>query len=255
MQRFTGQVVIVTGGGSGIGSACVHRFAAEGASVAVADRNGDAAAETAARVRRDGGIAEPFTVDVTDSEAVDATVRRIVAELGEISVLVNNAGIHSTHLVHRLTNAEWQRMLDVNLSGSFYFARAAQESMVRRRSGRIVNLTSQAAIGTERGFVHYAAAKAGVMGLTRSLALDLGRFDITVNAVGPGHVESPLTHHLAETAGIPYEDIKAEQIRRNALPRVAQPEDLAGVISFLASEDARHVTGQVIWVTGRPNGA
>jgi 3-oxoacyl-[acyl-carrier protein] reductase len=255
VRRFEDKVVVVTGGGGGIGRACAARFAAEGARVAVVDRDHATAAEAVSDVRSAGGTAESFVVDITDSAAVDSCAEAIVHSLGEIDVLVNNAGVHSTALIHKITDDEWRRMLDINLSGSFFFARAAQASMVKQRAGRIVNVTSQASIGTERGFVHYAAAKAGVMGMTRSLALDLGPFGITVNAVGPGHVETPLTHHLAEAAGMDYADIRAEQIRRNAVPRVAQPEDLAGVISFLASDDARHMTGQVLWVTGRPNGA
>lgn len=255
MRRFEDRVVVVTGAGGGIGRACAERFAREGARVAVVDRDIESASATVGAVTEAGGRAAPFIVDITESAAVNACVDSVVSSLGEIDVLVNNAGVHSTALIHKISDAEWQRMLDVNLSGSFYFARAAQASMVRQRTGRIVNVTSQASIGTERGFVHYAAAKAGVMGLTRSLALDLGPFNVTVNAVGPGHVETPMTHRLAETAGIDYEEIRAEQVRRNAVPRVGQPEDLAGVITFLASDDARHVTGQVLWVTGRPNGA
>lgn len=252
-MRFAEKVVIVTGGGSGVGRATSLRFAAEGAHVAIADANESAAREVAAEINAlcQSAIAAP--VNVADSGAVDECVAEVVSALGPVSILVNNAGVHGTNLIHATTDDEWNRMLAVNLSGSFYFARAAQKSMVEQRAGKIVNVSSQAALGTERGFVAYSAAKAGVLGLTRSLALDLGPFGINVNAVGPGHVETPLTHRLAEERGITYESIRDEQIKKNALKRVAQPEDIAGVIAFLASEDARHVTGQVIYVTGRPN--
>jgi 3-oxoacyl-[acyl-carrier protein] reductase len=252
-MRFAGKVVIVTGGGSGVGRACALRFASEGASVALADANGEAAESVAAEITALGHTALAATVNVADSAAVDSCVDSIVERLGPVSILVNSAGISHTNLVHLTTDDAWARMLAVNLSGSFYFARAAQRSMVTQRSGKIVNVSSQAALGTERGFVAYSSAKAGVQGLTRALSLDLGPLGINVNAVAPGHVESPLTHNLADEYGISYESIRDEQVQKNAIKRVAQPEDIAGVITFLASDDAIHVTGQVIYVTGRPN--
>lgn len=252
-MRFNEKVVIVTGGGSGVGRATSLRFAAEGAHVAIADANENAARDVASEINGRGQTAISTPVDVADSRAVNECVSKVVDALGPVSILVNNAGIHSTGLVHTITDEEWNRMLTVNLTGSFNFARAAQKSMVSLRAGKIVNVSSQAALGTERGFVAYSAAKAGVIGLTRSLALDLGPLGINVNAVGPGHVETPLTHALAIENGIDYESIRNQQIEKNALKRVAQPEDIAGVITFLASDDARHVTGQVIYVTGRPN--
>lgn len=252
-MRFAGKVVIITGGGSGVGRACALRFASEGASVALADANGEAAESVAAEITALGHTALAVTVNVADSAAVDACVDSIVEKLGPVSILVNSAGISHTNLVHLTTDDAWARMLAVNLSGSFYFARAAQRSMVTQRSGKIVNVSSQAALGTERGFVAYSSAKAGVQGLTRALSLDLGPLGINVNAVAPGHVESPLTHNLADEYGISYESIRDEQVQKNAIKRVAQPEDIAGVITFLASDDAIHVTGQVIYVTGRPN--
>jgi 3-oxoacyl-[acyl-carrier protein] reductase len=252
-MRFAGKVVIVTGGGSGVGRACALRFASEGASVALADANGEAAESVAAEITALGHTALAATVNVADSAAVDSCVDSIVEKLGPVSILVNSAGISHTNLVHLTTDDAWARMLAVNLSGSFYFARAAQRSMVTQRSGKIVNVSSQAALGTERGFVAYSSAKAGVQGLTRALSLDLGPLGINVNAVAPGHVESPLTHNLADEYGISYESIRDEQVQKNAIKRVAQPEDIAGVITFLASDDAIHVTGQVIYVTGRPN--
>lgn len=253
-MRFADKVAIVTGGGSGVGRATALRFAAEGARVGIADWNGAAADAVAAEITSLGGTAVATTVDVSDSEAVDECVSGFVAALGPASILVNNAGVSHTNLVHLTTDEAWARMLAINLSGSFYFARAAQRSMVPQRAGKIVNVSSQAAIGTERGFVAYSSAKAGVQGLTRALSLDLGPLGINVNAVAPGHIDSPLTHNLADEYGISYESIREEQIRRNAIKRVAQPEDIAGVITFLASDDAIHVTGQVIYVTGRPNG-
>lgn len=252
-MRFADQVAIVTGGGSGVGRACALRFASEGARVGIADRDGAAAEAVAAEIAAQGGTAVATSVDVSDSAAVDACVDGMVEALGPISILVNSAGVSHTNLVHLTTDEAWARMLAVNLSGSFYFARAAQRSMVPQRFGKIVNVSSQAAIGTERGFVAYSSAKAGVQGLTRSLSLDLGPLGINVNAVAPGHIESPMTHNLAAEYGVDYESIREEQIRRNAIKRVAQPEDIAGVITFLASADAIHVTGQVIYVTGRPN--
>lgn len=246
-------MVAVTGGGGGVGRATCLRFADEGAAVAVVDANGEAARAVADEIAERGGQGLAWEIDVTSSTAVDAGVSAIHAELGSLDILVNNAGVHATTLIHQVPDEEWDRLVAVNLSGSFYFARAAQRCMVSRRSGAIVNVASQAVLGTERGFVSYSASKAGVVGMTRALALDLGPFEITVNAVGPGHVETPLTHALATARGVDYEEIRAEQIRRNALKRVAQPEDIAGVIAFLASSDARHVTGQMIYVTGRPN--
>lgn len=252
-MRFEGQVAIVTGGGSGVGRATVLRLASEGAHVAIVDRNAEAAAVVAAEVLASGGSAIDKAVDVADSEAVEQCVEEIVQHFGPISTLVNNAGVGHTNLIHRTTNEAWDRMLAVNLSGSFYFARAAQRSMVTKRDGAIVNVSSQAALGTERGFVAYSSAKAGVIGLTKALSLDLGPLGINVNAVAPGHIESPLTHNLAAEYGVEYESIRNEQIEKNAIKRVAQPEDIAAAITFLASEDARHITGQVLYVTGRPN--
>jgi 3-oxoacyl-[acyl-carrier protein] reductase len=253
-MRFADDIAIVTGGGSGVGRASALRFAAEGARVAIADFDGDAAETVAAEIADNGGTALALRVDVSDSASVDASVDHAVEKLGPASILVNCAGTSHTNLVHLTTDEAWHRMLEVNLSGSFYFARAAQRSMVTQRRGKIINVSSQAAIGTERGFVAYSSAKAGVQGLTRALSLDLGPFGINVNAVAPGHIESPMTHNLAASYGVSYESIREEQIRRNAIKRVAQPDDIAGVITFLASDDAIHVTGQVIYVTGRPNG-
>lgn len=252
-ERFAGKVVIVTGGGSGVGRACGLRFAREGAKVALADANAEAAVAVAEEITELGGIALAAPVNVADSSAVNACVDDVVAALGPVSILVNCAGVSHTNLVHLTTDEAWHRMLDVNLSGSFYFARAAQKSMVELGAGKIVNVSSQAAIGTERGFVAYSSSKAGVMGLTRALALDLGPLGVNVNAVAPGHIESPLTHNLADEYGVAYESIREEQIKRNSIKRVAQPEDIAGVITFLASDDAIHMTGQVLYVTGRPN--
>lgn len=251
--RFVGRVVVVTGGGRGIGRAVCQRFYKEGALVASFDigHQDPLVAESGDVI--DGHRWLPVECDVSSRPAVEDAFDLVREKLGPVGILVNNAGLVRNNLIHKLSDQDWDTVLNVNLRSQFLCSQAAQTDMVAQRFGKIVNVSSQAAIGTERGYVNYSASKAGVQGLTRALALDLGPFGINVNAIAPGHIETPVHLDQAAAMGISYDDLKIEQAERTALKRVGQPADIAGVASFLASEDARHMTGQVLYVTGRPN--
>jgi 3-oxoacyl-[acyl-carrier protein] reductase len=245
-QRFTDQVAIVTGAAGGIGAAVAARLASEGATVAVADRDEARAAETAEWI---GGTAFAVGVDVTDASAVDAFVADVAERFGRLDVLVNNAGTTRDNLLFKMSEDDWDLVLDVNLKSVFLCSRAAQRVMVPARGGRIVSLSSRSALGN-RGQSNYAAAKAGIQGLTATMAAELGPYGINVNAVAPGYVATEMTDATARRIGMEPEEHRARVAENIPLRRVAFPEDVASVVAFLASDDARHVTGQTIYVTG-----
>lgn len=247
--RFEGKVAVVTGAAQGIGAATARRFAAEGATVAVVDLTEERAQAVAKEVRESGATALAVGCDVSDAAQVDAAVDGIVAELGKIDVLVNNAGVTRDNLVFKMTEEDWDVVLDVNLKSVFLLSRAAQRHMVPAKSGRIVNLSSISARGN-RGQANYAAAKAGIQGVTSALAIELGPFGITVNAVAPGYVATPMTEATAQRVGVSPEQAQEAAAAQIPVRRVAQPEDIAAVITFLASDDAQYVTGQTIYATG-----
>jgi 3-oxoacyl-[acyl-carrier protein] reductase len=248
-QRFSGQVALVTGAAGGIGAAVAQRLAAEGASVAVLDRDEAGAGACAERIVAGGGRAIALAADVSLAAQVDGAVAAVVEQLGRLDVLVNNAGVTRDNLLFKLSEDDWDTVLDVNLKGAFLCARAAQRVMVPAGSGKIVSLSSRSALGN-RGQANYAAAKAGIQGLTATLAQELGPFGINANAVAPGFVATEMTDATARRQGIEPADYRARAAEQIPLRRVAQPEDVAAVVAFLASEDARHVTGQTIYVTG-----
>ena len=249
MRRFEGKVAIVTGAAQGIGAATALRLAQEGASVAVVDITDERAAQTVERITNDGGTAEAVGCDVSSREAVDAAVDSVVSRLGRLDVLVNNAGITRDNLLFKMTDDEWDTVLTVNLKSAFLMCRAAQRHMVPAKYGRIVNLSSRSALGN-RGQVNYAAAKAGIQGLTATLAIELGAFNITVNAVAPGYVATAMTAATAERIGMSAEQHQQAAAERTPLRRVAQPEEIASVVAFLASDDASYVSGQTLYVNG-----
>jgi 2-hydroxycyclohexanecarboxyl-CoA dehydrogenase len=249
MMRFDGRTVIVTGGGGGIGGATCHRFAREGARVAVFDLNLDAAERIAVSIREDGGTGQAFHCDITDRGDVDAAVGAAVSDLGPIDVLVNNAGWDVFRPFTKTEPAQWDRLIAINLIGALHMHHAVLPGMVARRSGRIVNISSDAARVGSSGEAVYAACKGGIVAFSKTIAREHARHGITVNVVCPGPTDTALFAHYKEGAGNPE---KLEEAFRHSIPlgRIGQPEDLPGAIMFFASDDAAYVTGQVLSVSG-----
>jgi 3-oxoacyl-[acyl-carrier protein] reductase len=251
MVNLKDRVAIVTGGGQGIGAATAQRLAAAGAAVAVVDLVEANAKAVATKITDDGGVSVGIACDVSQEDQVGAAVDQAVSDLGSIGVLVNNAGVLRDNLLFKMSVDDWSTVIDTHLKGTFLFTRAAQASMVEQRWGRIVNLSSVAALGN-RGQTNYSAAKAGLQGMTKTHAIELGRFNITVNAVAPGFVETDMVRQTAERQGLDFSAYKESVAQRNPMRRVAQPIDIANAIALLASEDAGFINGQVIYVAGGP---
>jgi 3-oxoacyl-[acyl-carrier protein] reductase len=267
MARLGGRVAVVTGGGSGIGRAIVRRLAGEGARVAIADVNRESADRVAAEVREAGGNALAVPTDVSASAQVDALFARVVGEWQTVDILVNNAGIgeltpalrehvqervaamlggggrSSLGVTSRLEDAEWRRMLEIHLFGTFYCTRAALRLMEARGSGAIVNMASVAGLGGIPGLAHYGAAKAGIIGFTKSVALEVGGSNIRVNAIAPGLIDTPMTADMPLLS-------RQMVVMRTPLGRTGEPDEIAAVALFLVSDEASFVTGQVV----SPNG-
>jgi 3-oxoacyl-[acyl-carrier protein] reductase len=251
MAQDAQRVAIVTGAARGIGGATARRLAADGLAVAVLDLDEATCAGTVDAITAAGGRAFAVGADVSQADQVEAAVGKVAAELGPPAVLVNNAGVIRDNLIFKMTENDWDTVLGVHLRGAFLMSRAAQKHMVDQRYGRIVNLSSSSALGN-RGQVNYSAAKAGLQGFTKTLAIELGQFGITANAVAPGFIVSDMTAATAARIGVPFDDFQAAAASQIPVRRVGQPEDVAHVISFLCSEGAGFVSGQVIYVAGGP---
>jgi 3-oxoacyl-[acyl-carrier protein] reductase len=247
----TQRVAIVTGAARGIGAATAQRLAREGHAVGVLDLDEAACADTVEAITSAGGRAVAVGVDVADAEQVEAAVKRVADELGAPTILVNNAGITRDNLLFKMTEQDWDSVMNVHLRGSFLMSRAVQGHMTSEKYGRIVNLSSTSAQGN-RGQANYAAAKAGLQGFTKTLAIELGKFGVTANAVAPGFIQTEMTKATAERLGVSFEDFIAHSAAQIPVQRVGQPEDIAAAIAFLVSEDAGFVSGQVIYVAGGP---
>ena len=244
--RFSGKTALITGGAAGIGAATATRLAADGATVVVADYNEAAAQETASAV---GGIA--VRCDVTSREDVEAAVATAVEHGGSLDILVTCAGIIRDNMLFKMTDEDWDAVIDTHLKGTFYSVRAAQKHMVEQQSGKMVLISSTSALGN-RGQTNYSAAKAGLQGMTKTLAIELGRFNVNVNCVAPGFIATAMTRQTAERMGVDFDGFMQAAAAQTPLQRVGQPEDVASTIAFLCSDDAGYVSGQVVYVRGGP---
>lgn len=245
------RTAVVTGAARGIGAATALRLARDGMAVAVLDLDPDACMPVVAEIQRSGGRALPVGADVTSEEAVTDAVERIASDLGAPTVLVNNAGILRDNLLFKMTLDDWDAVMSVHLRGAFLMSRAVQSHMVTARWGRIVSLSSISALGN-RGQANYSAAKAGLQGLTRTLAIELGPFGVTANAIAPGFIASDMTAATAERIGIPFDEFLEMAAKEAAVRRVGVPEDVANTVAFLVSDEASFISGQTIYVSGGP---
>jgi 3-oxoacyl-[acyl-carrier protein] reductase len=245
------RIAIVTGAARGIGAGTAKRLARNGMAVAVLDLNEADCADTVAEIEKAGGRAIAAGADVSSTDQVEAAVEKIVSELGEPTVLVNNAGVTRDNLLFKMTDNDWDAVLGVHLRGAFAMSRSVQKYMVNAKWGRIVNLSSTSAVGN-RGQANYSAAKAGMQGFTKTLAIELGQFGITVNAVAPGFIVTDMTAATAGRLGMSFEDFQQAAAKGIPVRRVGQVEDVAAAISFLTSDEAGFVSGQVLYIAGGP---
>jgi 3-oxoacyl-[acyl-carrier protein] reductase len=251
MTTATNRVAIITGAARGIGAATAQRLAADGMAVAVLDLDEPGAKAVAEQIVTAGGRALGVAVDVSDPEAVQAAVDRVAAELGAPTVLVNNAGVTRDNLLFKMTEVDWDTVMGVHLRGAFLMSRAVQKHMVEAKWGRVVSLSSTSALGN-RGQLNYSTAKAGLQGFTKTLAIELGKFGVTANAIAPGFIATEMTRATADRLGVPFEDFITASAKQIPVGRVGQPEDIAHLVSFLVSEGAGFISGQVVYAAGGP---
>ncbi|WP_418345140.1 3-oxoacyl-ACP reductase FabG [Rhodococcus pyridinivorans] len=245
------RTAIVTGAARGVGAAVAKRLAGDGYRVAVLDLDESACKDTVSAIESAGGKALAVGADVSDEKSVAAAVEKVATELGEPTVLINNAGITRDNLLFKMTVEDWDAVMNVHLRGAFLMTRAVQSYMVDAKFGRIVNLSSTSALGN-RGQVNYSAAKAGMQGFTKTLAIELGKFGVTANAIAPGFIATEMTAATAERLGLSFDDFKSNIAADIPVGRIGEVDDIAHTASFLASEGAGFVSGQVIYVAGGP---
>ncbi|MCS3780076.1 SDR family oxidoreductase [Tsukamurella ocularis] len=248
---MTQRIAIVTGAARGIGAEVARRLASDGHAVAVLDLDEAACQAVAEQITAAGGRAIGVGVDVSDEEKVTAAVTRVADELGAPTILINNAGILRDNLLFKMSVSDWDQVMAVHLRGAFLMSREVQKYQTKEGWGRIVNLSSTSALGN-RGQANYSAAKAGMQGLTKTLAIELGKFGVTANAIAPGFIATDMTAATAERIGVPFEDFKAFSAKEIPVQRVGEPADIAHAASFFASEGAGFVSGQVLYVAGGP---
>jgi len=245
------RTAIVTGAARGIGAGVAKRLASDGFSVAVLDLDEASCAATVDAITEGGGKALAVGADVSDADSVTAAVDKVAAELGAPTILINNAGILRDNLLFKMTVEDWDLVMGVHLRGAFLMSKAAQKHMTEAGYGRIVNLSSTSALGN-RGQANYSAAKAGMQGFTKTLAIELGKFGVTANAIAPGFIQTDMTAATAERMKVPFDDFIKFSADQIPVGRVGQPDDIAHTVSFLVSEGAGFVSGQVIYVAGGP---
>jgi len=245
------RTAVVTGAARGIGAAIAQRLASDGMAIAAIDLDEASCATTVEAIIGAGGSAIAIGADVGDEAAVGVAIERVAAELGGPTVLVNNAGIIRDNLLFKMSVADWDDVMSVHLRGAFLMTRAVQRFMVDAKFGRIVNMSSSSAQGN-RGQANYSAAKAGLQGFTKTLAIELGRYGVTANAIAPGFIETDMTRATAARLRMDFEELKSQLVSQIPVGRAGRPEDIAALAAFLVSEDAGFVSGQVIYAAGGP---
>jgi 3-oxoacyl-[acyl-carrier protein] reductase len=249
MAGVQGRVAVVTGGGQGIGAEVARRLAAGGAAVAVVDLDGGNAEAVAAEITDGGGTAVGLAADVSKREQVQAAVDAVVGQFGALHILVNNAGVLRDNLLFKMSDDDWTTVMEVHLRGAFLASQIAQKHMVEARFGRIISMSSTSALGN-RGQANYATAKAGLQGFTKTLAIELGPFGITANAIAPGFIETAMTKATAERVGTTIEAMREGVASTIPVRRAGVPADIANTVAFFAGEESGYITGQVIYVDG-----
>ncbi|PQZ94765.1 beta-ketoacyl-ACP reductase [Arthrobacter sp. MYb227] len=245
------RTAIITGAGRGIGAEIARRLASDGMNIAIIDLDEKGIASITEELSAQGHKVLGITADVSNEDAVNAAVEQVATELGAPTVVVNNAGIIRDNLLFKMSVSDWDLVMNVHLRGSFLMSKAAQKHMVEAKWGRIINLSSTSALGN-RGQANYSAAKAGLQGFTKTLALELGQFGVTANAIAPGFIETEMTASTAERMGITFEEFTTKAAAAIPVRRTGKPADIANTVSFFASENAGFVSGQVIYVAGGP---
>jgi 3-oxoacyl-[acyl-carrier protein] reductase len=251
MGRLDGRVAFVTGAGRGIGAATALRMAEEGAHIVLADIDTEGCRQVKSELDRLGSEGLVVRCNVTDSTMVQAAVDQTLEHFGRLDILVNNAGVTRDNLLFKMSEEDWDMVMNVHLKGAFLCSRAAQAPMVKQNYGRIVSLSSTSALGN-RGQANYSSVKAGLQGFTRTLAIELGKFGITVNAVAPGFIDTEMTRATARRMGVDPQAAMEDAAKRIPVGRVGQPRDIANVICFLASDEAGFINGQIIYASGGP---
>src|SRR6201989_293623 len=245
------RIAIVTGAARGIGAGTAKRLAADGMAVGVLDLNEEDGARTVGEIEEAGGTAIAVGADVSDADQVSAAVEKVAAELGPPTVLVNNAGVTRDNMLFKMTETDWDTVMNVHLRGAFLMTRAVQKYMTEAKFGRVVSLSSVSAPGNPAQ-TNSSTAKAGLQGFTKTIAIELGKFGVTANAIAPGFIQTEMTRATAERMGIPFEELIKGAASQIPVQRVGQPEDIAHLVSFLVSEGAGFVSGQVIYAAGGP---
>lgn len=252
MQKsFEGRTAFITGGSRGIGRQIAERFASEGANVAIIDVNEEALQSAQEEMNGHGYAVYTKNASVTDKEQIEEAMKEVFEKFGSIDVLVNNAGVIRDNMLFKMTDEDWLTVMDVHLKGAFYATRAAQQYMTQNKYGRIINISSTSALGN-RGQANYATAKAGLQGFTKTLAIELGKYGITANAVAPGFIETDMTKATAERMGVPFEELIKASVSAIPVGRSGKPEDIANAVAFFADERSSFVSGQVLYVAGGP---
>jgi len=248
---FEGKTAFVTGGSRGIGRQIAERFASEGANVAIIDVNEEALQAAEEEMSGQGYSIYTKNASVTDKEQIEEAMKEVFEKFGSIDILVNNAGVIRDNMLFKMTDEDWLTVIDVHLKGAFYATRAAQHYMAQNKYGRIINISSTSALGN-RGQANYATAKAGLQGFTKTLAIELGKYGITANAVAPGFIETDMTKATAERIGVPFEELIKASVSTIPVGRSGKPEDIANAVAFFADERSSFVSGQVLYVAGGP---